>query len=101
MRTPTLLAALLAASALAPLAVAHLSHGGCSSATVVTGAVHVDQYVGVCRGVTVSTPLAECHGIDVHPARNLHVLVLWGATCQTGVVLSFLREDGSAAPLLA
>ena len=86
--TTTLVACALFA-ALPTTALAHQSHGGCTSTSLTGPVVHVDRYqTAPCRGVTVSTE-AECMlGIpDVH-ALNAHVLILRGHGCQTGVILA-------------
>ena len=88
MRTATLLATLFVLTTLAlPLAAAHHTHSGCTSATKVdAGVVHVDKYYPPCSGMTVSTA-AECFnfGQDIH-FRGYHILILRGHGCQTGVI---------------
>lgn len=97
-----LLLAVLALSTVAPLAAAHLSHGGCSSTTLTTGAVHVDRYNPFCSGVTVSSSLLSCDGgFDIHVTTIAHVLILYQGGCQTGVVLQVVRPDGTTGDVLA
>lgn len=81
-------------------ALAHLTHPPCYySDTVVIGVVHVDVYRRPCAGVTVSIPELACRGLDLHPVRGVHVLVLYSTDCQTGVVVETLRDD-ETRPLL-
>lgn len=96
------LATLLLATTLPALAAAHLTHGTCSSTTVQPQSVlvHVDSFAGRCRGVVVSSPLVACDGgLDLHPARGVHVLVLYQDGCQTGVVVEIVRGDAPVALL--
>ena len=101
--TPLLLATLVLSAILPALAAAHFPHGFCSSTTLRPGSavVHVDSFTGACRGVVVSSPLVVCDGgVDLHAVRGVHVLILYGDGCQTGVVVELLRTDGAPAPLL-
>lgn len=82
-----LLAALLALAA-AP-ALAHETHGGCTtSKTVADGRlVHVDVYRG-CTGAIVSFPQVACRGFHGDTYDGTHVLVLYGSGCDTGILLA-------------
>lgn len=94
MRLATLLSLVAASLLMLPgAALAHLTHDGCSSVTVVDRPIHVDSYQGNCSGITVSVPNAICAGVDVH-VGNAHILVIWDWNCQTGVVTEFV--DGGA-----
>lgn len=101
MRTPILVAALLALSA-APLAAAHADHAPCpiESETLAAGLVHVDQWSIGCIGVGVGTDAVErCRGVDQH-FGGFHVFVLYGESCLSGVILENLEAGDAAAPLL-
>lgn len=91
MRSPLLTALLLLA--LAPTtALAHNSHGGCSTSTTVlnTGGVHVDVYTRFCAGAAVYMPASDCALNDVHVLSGVHTPVLSRYQCETGVILEFL-----------
>lgn len=83
---PTL--ALLLVTALLPLAAAHRTHDVCSSNSATEGQVHVDFYRGECVGATVSTGVLCSTNFDFGGEKYVHVLVLYGAGCQTGVILN-------------
>lgn len=88
MRSPTLLIAALLLTTLPAFASAHADHPpSCgTSRSVVNGAVHVDVWGGACVGATVWTPHAVCVFGESH-VLNLHVMVLYGGGCQTGVLV--------------
>lgn len=98
MRTLALTTLLLLATA-APLAAAHLQHApSCTSRTLGNGALaHVDLYNRPCAGAVAYSPAAVCYaGIDSHNVvQGVHVLVLYGGGCQTGVVIEPLTADGA------
>lgn len=99
MRASILLLAVLSTLA-TPLAAAHLTHGGCSSRTVLgNNVVHVDSYNRPCSGAVAYSPIAQCAGADLHFIVGVHVLVLYDGGCQTGVVLEPITFEGDA-PLL-
>jgi hypothetical protein len=69
-------------------ALAHNTHGPCTSSRTILDSptVHVDVYVGNCRGVATYFPIAECAFGDVHVVRGLHTPVLHDGQCETGVI---------------
>ena len=102
MRIPTLLAASLALAFLAPAASAHTDHDPCPYSTSLTGGlVHVDRWSAGCVGLAVSAPeLAECATRLHTHFGGLHVFVLYGSGCQTGVILETLEAGDAAVPVL-
>lgn len=75
--------------AFAATASAHFTHDPCTSSRSVVGGglVHVDSYSGFCRGATVSLPFVVCSDHEEHVVSGVHVLVLEGDGCQTGVLV--------------
>lgn len=101
MRTPVLVAALLALSA-APLAAAHADHAPCpiGSETLAAGVVHVDEWSVGCIGLGVGTDVVSgCRGAHQH-FSGFHVFVLYGESCLSGVILENLEAHDAATPLL-
>lgn len=101
MRTPILVAALLALSA-APLAAAHADHAPCpiASESLAAGVVHVDRWRVGCIGLGVGTDLvSRCRGVDQH-FGGFHVFVLYGESCLSGVIVENLEKGDAATPLL-
>lgn len=89
MRKLALTTTLLLLSTAAPLAAAHFGHDGCTSTTLVHNGVHVDVYDRPCAGVVAYTNASSCPDRDFHDIiQDVHVLVLSGLGCQTGVVLA-------------
>lgn len=89
LRTPLLLA-LLVVSFLSGLAAAH-DHAGCGPATSHRGNLHV-WGGGACIGATATTPAAECIVLGHVDVPGLHVLVLNGSGCETGVIFDCDNE---------
>lgn len=70
-------------------AAAHYGHDDCTtSRTVVPGTlVHADHYTGRCQGATASLPFVLCSEHETHLLTGVHVLLLEGDGCQTGVLV--------------
>ncbi|HWH08071.1 MAG TPA: hypothetical protein VNX21_02660 [Candidatus Thermoplasmatota archaeon] len=102
MRARTLVLALLALASVAPVAAAHYDHDPCPFSTSQTrGVVHVDVWRFGCLGAAVSFPeLVDCTTRFHTHFGGVHVFVLYGSGCQTGVILETLEASEAAAPLL-
>lgn len=85
MRNLALTTTLLLLATAVPLAAAH-PHGDCAG-TPSPLIVHVDVFGKPCAGVIVRPSVTTCGSNDLHLVEGVHVVILDGPGCGTGVVV--------------